>query len=122
MRIECVLGLEPPKPLHDLPAPDWVSSIHVLPHQYVPSLFAVSLSSLEDVLPQYDILLRFSVPKRLRGQVGLTDVRCSLLYTAPKLSNYTGIIVLLFQFDRHHLQWRSCCVGQTRKETAGKRA
>ena len=96
MRIECVLGLEPPKPLHDLPAPDWVSSIHVLPHQYVSSLFGVSLSLLEDVLPQYDILLRFSVPKRLRGQVGLIDVPLFLtLYSSEafKLHGYNCFIV-----------------------------
>ncbi|CAD6184831.1 unnamed protein product [Caenorhabditis auriculariae] len=28
VKVECVLGLEAPKPLHDYQAPDWVSSVH----------------------------------------------------------------------------------------------
>ncbi|KAE9411749.1 hypothetical protein Angca_009435, partial [Angiostrongylus cantonensis] len=29
LKIECVLGKETPKPLHDIPAPDWISSIAI---------------------------------------------------------------------------------------------
>ncbi|PAV64080.1 hypothetical protein WR25_00847 [Diploscapter pachys] len=39
VKIECVLGLEAPKPLHDLPTPDWVSSVHVIEDRIISTTY-----------------------------------------------------------------------------------
>ncbi|VDO71252.1 unnamed protein product [Haemonchus placei] len=40
IKIECVLGKPIPKPLHDIPAPDWVSSVIVSPSHFFSTTYS----------------------------------------------------------------------------------
>uniref|UniRef100_A0A1I7XQI2 WD_REPEATS_REGION domain-containing protein n=1 Tax=Heterorhabditis bacteriophora TaxID=37862 RepID=A0A1I7XQI2_HETBA len=40
IKIECILGLETPKPQYDLPAPDWVSSINITGNHLISTTYS----------------------------------------------------------------------------------
>ncbi|CAI2320155.1 unnamed protein product [Caenorhabditis sp. 36 PRJEB53466] len=86
LKVECVIGIEAPKPLHDIQAPDWVSSVQIVNNH----IFSTTYGG--------DIVIVDRKGKETKLAVNSANrlLKCSsIVKTAPKKTQLDGTEILV---------------------------